>query len=123
MVSVGEQGQGNEGIFRQIAADGVGVDLERVRVVTGDTEVTPYGGGTWASRGAGIGGEAVLLAAQALRANILTPAAVLKREWRSWRCGAGRWSMRAAASAAALRSLGALPTTAPTRCRATSRRS
>ncbi len=81
MASVGEQGQGNDGIFRQIAADAVGVDLERVRVVTGDTEVTPYGGGTWASRGAGIGGEAVLLAGQALRANILQLAAVmLKRD-------------------------------------------
>ncbi|HEY0825086.1 MAG TPA: xanthine dehydrogenase family protein molybdopterin-binding subunit [Ramlibacter sp.] len=81
MVSVGEQGQGNDGIFRQIAADAVGVDLELVRVVTGDTDVTPYGGGTWASRGAGIGGEAVLLAGQALRANILKVAAViLKRE-------------------------------------------
>jgi carbon-monoxide dehydrogenase large subunit len=77
LVGVGEQGQGAEGIFRQIAADAVGVDLERVRVVTGDTEVTPYGGGTWASRGAGIGGEAVLLAGRALRANILKLAAVL----------------------------------------------
>ena len=78
---VGEQGQGNEGIFRQIAADAVGVDLERVRVITGDTDTTPYGGGTWASRGAGVGGEAVLLAGQALRANILKVAAViLQRE-------------------------------------------
>ncbi len=81
---VGEQGQGAEGIFRQIAADAVGVDLELVRVVTGDTDVTPYGGGTWASRGAGIGGEAVLLAGQALRANILTTAAIiLKRDAQS----------------------------------------
>jgi carbon-monoxide dehydrogenase large subunit len=81
MSSVGEQGQGSEGIFRQIAADAVGVDLEKVRVVTGDTDVTPYGGGTWASRGAGIGGEAVLLAGQALRANIIKLAAViLKRD-------------------------------------------
>lgn len=81
MVSVGEQGQGSEGIFRQIAADAVGVDLELVRIVTGDTDVTPYGGGTWASRGAGIGGEAVLLAGQALRANILELAGViLKRD-------------------------------------------
>jgi carbon-monoxide dehydrogenase large subunit len=81
MASVGEQGQGNDGIFRQIAADAVGVDLEAVRVITGDTDVTPYGGGTWASRGAGIGGEAVLLAGQALRANILGLAAtLLKRD-------------------------------------------
>jgi carbon-monoxide dehydrogenase large subunit len=77
LVSVGEQGQGNDGIFRQIAADAVGIDLDMVRVITGDTDVTPYGGGTWASRGAGIGGEAVLLAGQALRANILKLAAVL----------------------------------------------
>jgi carbon-monoxide dehydrogenase large subunit len=80
-VSVGEQGQGNDGIYRQIAADAVGVDLERVRLIMSDTDVTPYGGGTWASRGAGVGGEAVLLAGQALRANILkTAAVILKRD-------------------------------------------
>ncbi len=76
-VSVGEQGQGNDGIYRQIAADAVGVDLEKVRLVLSDTDVTPYGGGTWASRGAGVGGEAVLLAGQALRANIVKVAAVI----------------------------------------------
>lgn len=81
LVGVGEQGQGTEGIYAQIAADAVGVDISRVRIVTGDTEVTPYGGGTWASRGAGIGGEAVLLAGQALRANIVAvAAAILQRE-------------------------------------------
>jgi carbon-monoxide dehydrogenase large subunit len=77
LVSVGEQGQGSEGIFAQIAADAVGVDIKKVRVATGDTDVTPYGGGTWASRGAGIGGEAVLQAGLALRANILMVAAVI----------------------------------------------
>src|SRR5688572_29873770 len=67
MCSVTEQGQGTEGIFAQIAASAVGVSLNKVKVITGDTGVTPYGGGTWASRGAGIGGEAVLLAGRALR--------------------------------------------------------
>ncbi len=81
LVGVGEQGQGTEGIYAQIAADAVGVDIAKVRIVTGDTDATPYGGGTWASRGAGIGGEAVLLASQALRENIMAVAAViLKRE-------------------------------------------
>jgi carbon-monoxide dehydrogenase large subunit len=81
LVGVGEQGQGTEGIYQQIAADAVGVHISKVRVVTGDTDATPYGGGTWASRGAGIGGEAVLLAGQALRVNILKLAAIiLKRE-------------------------------------------
>lgn len=81
LVGVGEQGQGTEGIYRQIAADAVGVDIAKVKIITGDTDVTPYGGGTWASRGAGIGGEAVLLAGHALRASILRVASViLKRE-------------------------------------------
>src|SRR5687767_7460830 len=75
--SVTEQGQGTEGIFAQIAASAVGVTMEKVKVITGDTGVTPYGGGTWASRGAGIGGEAVLQSGRALRANILDIAAAI----------------------------------------------
>jgi carbon-monoxide dehydrogenase large subunit len=77
MCSVTEQGQGTEAIFAQIAASAVGVSLDKVRVITGDTGVTPYGGGTWASRGAGIGGEAVLQAGRALRSNILEVAAAI----------------------------------------------
>ena len=77
MCSVTEQGQGTEGIFAQIAASAVGISLDKVRVITGDTGVTPYGGGTWASRGAGIGGEAVLLSGRALRSNILDIAAAI----------------------------------------------
>src|SRR5438105_603669 len=81
MCSVTEQGQGTEAVFAQVAASAVGVTLDKVRVITGDTAVTPYGGGTWASRGAGIGGEAVLLAGRALRTNILdVAAAILKTE-------------------------------------------
>ena len=81
MCSVTEQGQGTEGIFAQIAASAVGISIDKVKVITGDTGVTPYGGGTWASRGAGIGGEAVLLSARALRSNILdVAAAILKTD-------------------------------------------
>jgi carbon-monoxide dehydrogenase large subunit len=76
-ISVTEQGQGTETMVAQIAASGLGLPLERVRVVTGDTERTPYGGGTWASRGTGIGGEAALQAAKALRTNILTLAGAM----------------------------------------------
>jgi carbon-monoxide dehydrogenase large subunit len=64
---VTEQGQGTEAIIRQIVAEGVGVPIEQVRVITGDTLTTPYGGGTWACRGAGIGGEAALQSAIATR--------------------------------------------------------
>ncbi len=68
---VTEQGQGTEAMLAQVVAGAVGVDVARVRVTTGDTETTPYGGGTWASRGAGIGGEAALQAGNALREQIL----------------------------------------------------
>lgn len=77
LVSVGEQGQGTETIFAQIVADAVGVPMECIKIITGDTEVTPYGGGTWASRGAGIGGEAVLQAGLALRQNLRKLAAIV----------------------------------------------
>jgi carbon-monoxide dehydrogenase large subunit len=81
MCSVTEQGQGTEAAFAQIAASALGVTLDKVKVITGDTGVTPYGGGTWASRGAGIGGEAVLQAGRALRANVLEVAAhILKAD-------------------------------------------
>ncbi len=72
---VTEQGQGAESVLAQCVATAFGVPLERVRVVTGDTDNTPYGGGTWASRAAGIGGEATWQAGKALRANVLAAAA------------------------------------------------
>ena len=67
---VTEQGQGAEAVMAQVAASSFGVPIERVRVITGDTDNTPYGGGTWASRAAGIGGEAAWQAGKALRANV-----------------------------------------------------
>ncbi len=72
---VTEQGQGTEAVIAQVVATAMGVSIEHVRVVTGDTDHTPYGGGTWASRGAGIGGEAAWQAGKALRANVLAVAA------------------------------------------------
>ncbi|MDF1777337.1 MAG: xanthine dehydrogenase family protein molybdopterin-binding subunit [Rhizobiaceae bacterium] len=76
-VSVTEQGQGTETIMAQVAATYLGVDLDHVDVVTGDTERTPYGGATWASRGAGIGGATVMKAALAMKENILEIAGVI----------------------------------------------
>ena len=71
---VTEQGQGAEAVVAQCVATAFGVAIERVRVVTGDTDNTPYGGGTWASRAAGIGGEAAWQAGKALRQNVLAVA-------------------------------------------------
>jgi carbon-monoxide dehydrogenase large subunit len=74
---VTEQGQGTNAMLAQVTADAVGVPLESVRVITGDTQRSPCGGGTWGSRGAAIGGEATWKAGRALRANLLALAAPL----------------------------------------------
>jgi carbon-monoxide dehydrogenase large subunit len=75
--SITEQGQGSESLTAQIVGSVLGVSMEKVRVILGDTDQTPYGGGTWASRGAGIGGEAALQAAKGLKRNILDVAAAI----------------------------------------------
>lgn len=75
--SVTEQGQGTDTVMAQVAATAFGVSLDQVRVTTGDTGAVPYGGGTWGSRGAGIGGEAVYQAGRALRDNVLATAAAI----------------------------------------------
>jgi aerobic carbon-monoxide dehydrogenase large subunit len=75
--SITEQGQGSEALTAQIVASVLGVSMDCVRVILGDTDNTPYGGGTWASRGAGIGGEAALQAAKQLRKNILEVAGAI----------------------------------------------
>ena len=70
--SLTEFGQGAHAVAAQVAASCVGVAVENVRVIMGDTETTPYGGGNWGSRGTGIGGEAVFQTGKALKANILS---------------------------------------------------
>ena len=77
MTGVTEQGQGTDTMIAQVVASAVGVTMDDVRVLTGDTMVSPYGGGTWASRGAGIGGEAALQTGKAIRDNILKVAAAI----------------------------------------------
>ena len=67
-----EMGQGVTTALSQMCADSLGVDPERITVVTGDTSQVPYTGyGTGASRGASVGGAAVAKAATAVRAKVL----------------------------------------------------
>src|SRR5262249_13378569 len=64
---VTEQGQGAEAVLAQVVATALGVPIERVRGITGDTDHTPYGGRTWGSRAAGIRREAAAQARTARR--------------------------------------------------------
>ena len=59
-------GQGHRTTWAQIAADELGVAIEAVEVVHGDTAAVPRGGGTSGSRSAVLGGTAVHLAAELL---------------------------------------------------------
>ncbi|HEV3216482.1 MAG TPA: xanthine dehydrogenase family protein molybdopterin-binding subunit [Vicinamibacterales bacterium] len=68
---VGTQGQGHFTVFAQLVADALGVDVEDVRVVTGDTREFHWGTGTFASRGAVVAGSACHAAAMAVREKIL----------------------------------------------------
>ena len=61
------QGQGHFTSFAQIAADELGVPLDDVEVVTGDTRRFGYAVGTFASRAAVLSGNAVALASRKVR--------------------------------------------------------
>jgi CO/xanthine dehydrogenase Mo-binding subunit len=63
----GSQGQAHETVFAQIAGDELGVQAERVRVVTGDTRRLTFGVGTYASRTAVVAGNAVLMASREVK--------------------------------------------------------
>jgi carbon-monoxide dehydrogenase large subunit len=71
------QGQGYQTAFAQIAADAVGVRLDDVDVVTGDTAAIPYGIGSFASRVTANAGPAIRQAGGVLRDRILGVAAHL----------------------------------------------
>jgi aerobic carbon-monoxide dehydrogenase large subunit len=74
---VGTQGQGHFTVFAQLVADALGVDVEDVKVVTGDTREFHWGTGTFASRGAVVAGSACHAAAMAVREKILDLASTL----------------------------------------------
>ncbi len=70
-------GQGIETVLAQIAADRLGVDDTDVRVINGDTDLQPFGMGSWASRSTVVAGSAVDMAAAAVLAKARRVAACL----------------------------------------------
>ncbi len=66
-VGTSPHGQGEETTFAQIVADELGVEVDDVDVIHGDTANTPMGWGTYGSRTTVIGGAAVLLGARKLK--------------------------------------------------------
>ncbi len=64
-------GQGTETMLAQIVASNLAMDMEDVLVVHGDTDSVPTGHGTFASRGAVVGGTAAYRAAEVLKDRII----------------------------------------------------
>lgn len=94
-------GQGQETSFAQIAADELGVDLNDVTVIHGDTGVVQYGIGTFGSRATAVGGTAVLVAIQKLKEKAAKIAAhMMQCEESRLSFEAGCYSKQEAAAAA-----------------------
>ncbi len=66
-LGVRTQGQGHETTFAQIVAEELGIPASDVKVVEGDTDNTPYGLGTYASRSTPVAGAATAVIARKLR--------------------------------------------------------
>jgi carbon-monoxide dehydrogenase large subunit len=71
-IGASPHGQGLATTLAQLVADTIGVLPANVRVVHGDTDRTPYGWGTFASRSLVISGGAATLAARKMREKLFT---------------------------------------------------
>jgi len=66
-IGASPHGQGEETTFAQIVASEIGVDVNDVKVVHGDTDTTPMGWGTYGSRTTAVGGAALVLATRKIK--------------------------------------------------------
>jgi carbon-monoxide dehydrogenase large subunit len=88
-------GQGQETSFAQIVADELGVDLDDITVLHGDTAIVPSGIGTFGSRATAVGGTAVLQAAQKVKEKAREIAAhILEADPEDVVFSAGRFSVK-----------------------------
>jgi aerobic carbon-monoxide dehydrogenase large subunit len=76
-LGVKSQGQGHETTFAQIVAEELGIPYEDIEVQEGDTDNTPYGLGTYASRSTPVAGAATAVISRKLRDKARTIAAHL----------------------------------------------
>ncbi|HTJ25383.1 MAG TPA: xanthine dehydrogenase family protein molybdopterin-binding subunit [Candidatus Limnocylindria bacterium] len=75
LTGISPHGQGQETTFAQIVADELGVPIDQITVVHGDTDKVQYGVGTFGSRGTAVGGAALKLAIETIQQKALKIAA------------------------------------------------
>ena len=94
-ISVQTQGQGHETTFAQIVAEELGIPPQDIDVIHGDTDVTPFGLGTYGSRSTPVSGAATALVARRVRerarmvASAILEVAPADLEWEK-----GRWFVK-----------------------------
>ena len=94
-ISVQTQGQGHETTFAQIVAEELGIPPEDIDVVHGDTDVTPYGLGTYGSRSTPVSGAATALVARKVRDRArIVAAAMLEASPDDLEWEKGRWMVK-----------------------------
>ena len=71
LTGISPHGQGEETTFAQVAGDELGVDMDDILVLHGDTSIVQYGIGTFGSRGTAVGGTALYLALQDIKDKVL----------------------------------------------------
>jgi len=75
LTGISPHGQGEETTFAQIVADELGVPIDLISVIHGDTDKVQYGVGTFGSRGTAVGGAALKLAIETIQAKAVKIAA------------------------------------------------
>lgn len=77
LTGISPHGQGEETTFAQIAADQLGVPIDDISVLHGDTTIVQYGIGTFGSRGTAVGGAALYHALQEMKTKLVRWAKML----------------------------------------------
>ena len=75
LTGVSPHGQGQETTFAQLIADGLGVDIDDIRIIHGDTDAVQYGIGTFGSRATAVGGTAMVHAMGKVKDKVINIAA------------------------------------------------
>ena len=90
-------GQGHETTFAQLVADELGIPMEQVEIVHGDTALIPFGMGTYGSRSACVGGSALMKCTDKIKEKGRKIAAhLLEASEQDMVFGDGGWSVRGA---------------------------
>ncbi|HVA69222.1 MAG TPA: xanthine dehydrogenase family protein molybdopterin-binding subunit [Candidatus Binataceae bacterium] len=77
LTGISPHGQGQETTFAQLTADALGIDIDDINVIHGDTALVQYGVGTFGSRGTSVGGTALMMSVGKLQEKLRKAASTM----------------------------------------------